>query len=307
MLINIYSLVFREVFMTERDKIRKKNLLDYLMIAAGSLIMAIGLMLFLIPNKVSAGGVSGISTILYHFFDWPAGITMLAMNIPLFIVGVKIFGRKFGLKTLWGIIMISLFTDLIDVVLKLPPVTNDPLLATVYGGLLLGGGLGILMKGRGTTGGSDIIARIINKYFHVSLGMSFMIIDTFIIITMGIVFKNVDLILFCLISLAISSKVVDMIIEGLTSERAITIISDKWDVISKRIMDEVNRGVTGLDSVGMYTAKEKKTLYCVVATRQIEHIRRIVKREDPFAFVTIANVSIMQGDGFRERTTLNEE
>ena len=293
--------------MTERDKIRKKNLLDYLMIVAGSLIMAIGLMLFLIPNKVSAGGVSGISTILYHFFDWPAGITMLAMNIPLFIVGVKIFGRKFGLKTLWGIIMISLFTDLIDVVLKLPPVTNDPLLATVYGGLLLGGGLGILMKGRGTTGGSDIIARIINKYFHVSLGMSFMIIDTFIIITMGIVFKNVDLILFCLISLAISSKVVDMIIEGLTSERAITIISDKWDVISKRIMDEVNRGVTGLDSVGMYTAKEKKTLYCVVATRQIEHIRRIVKREDPFAFVTIANVSIMQGDGFRERTTLNEE
>jgi uncharacterized membrane-anchored protein YitT (DUF2179 family) len=98
-----------------------------------------------------------------------------------------------------------------------------------------------------------------------------------------------------------------MIVEGLTSERAITIISDKWEVISRRIMDEVNRGVTGLDSVGMYTEKQKKTLYCVVATRQIEHIRRIVKREDPFAFVTIANVSIMQGDGFRERTTLNEE
>jgi uncharacterized membrane-anchored protein YitT (DUF2179 family) len=199
------------------------------------------------------------------------------------------------------------FSDLIDVVLKLPPVTEDPILATVYGGLLLGGGLGIIMKGRGTTGGSDIIARILNKYFHFSLGMSFMIIDTIIIITMGIVFKNIDLILFCLISLAISSKVVDMIVEGLTSERAITIISDKWEVISRRIMDEVNRGVTGLDSVGMYTEKQKKTLYCVVATRQIEHIRRIVKREDPFAFVTIANVSIMQGDGFRERTTLNEE
>ena len=293
--------------MTERDRIRRKNLLDYFMIMIGSVIMASGLMLFLIPNKVSAGGVSGISTILYHMFDWPAGVTMLAMNIPLFIIGVRIFGRKFGMKTLWGIIWISLFTDLIDVILKLPPVTNDPLLATVYGGLLLGGGLGVIMKGRGTTGGSDIIARILNKYFHFSLGMSFLIIDTVIIITMGIVFKNVDLILFCLISLAISSKVVDMIVEGLTSERAITIISDKWEVISRRIMDEVNRGVTGLNSVGMYTAKEKKTLYCVVATRQIEHIRRIVKREDPFAFVTITNVSIMQGDGFRERTTLNEE
>jgi len=293
--------------MTERDKFRKKDLLDYGMIIVGSLIMAVGLMLFLIPNKVSAGGVSGISTILYHMFNWPAGITMLALNIPLFIIGVKIFGRKFGMKTLWGIIWISLFTDLLGVVLKLPPVTNDPLLATVYGGLLLGGGLGIIMKGRGTTGGSDIIARILNKYFHFSLGISFMIIDTVIIIAMGIIFKNVELILFCLISLAISSKVVDMFIEGLTSERAITIMSKDWEVIANRIMDEVNRGVTGLDSVGMHTNSEKKTLYCVVATRQIEHIRRIVKREDPFAFVTITNVSIMQGEGFRERTTLNEE
>ncbi|MEA2077639.1 MAG: YitT family protein, partial [Candidatus Marinimicrobia bacterium] len=219
----------------------------------------------------------------------------------------RIFGKKFGMKTFWGIIWISLFTDLIGVVLKLSPVTHDPLLATVYGGLLLGGGLGIIMKGRGTTGGSDIVARILNKYFNFSLGTSFMIVDTVIIITMGLVFKNIDLILFCLISLAISSKVVDMFIEGLTSERAITIISEKWEIISHRIMNEVNRGVTGLSSVGMYAKKEKKTLYCVVATRQIEHIRRIVKREDPLAFVTIANVSIMQGEGFRERTTLNEE
>ena len=293
--------------MSERDKIRKNNLFDYVMIMVGSLIMAIGLMLFLVPNKVSAGGVSGISTILYHMFNWPAGITMLALNIPLFLIGIKVFGRKFGMKTFWGIIWISLFSDLIDVILKLPPLTTDPILATIYGGLLLGGGLGIIMKGRGTTGGSDIIARILNKYFHLSLGISFMIIDTVIIIAMGIIFKNVELILFCLITLAISSKVVDMFIEGLTSERAITIMSKNWEVIANQIMDEVNRGVTGLDSVGMHTNSEKKTLYCVVATRQIEHIRRIVKREDPFAFVTITNVSIMQGEGFRERTTLNEE
>ena len=293
--------------MSERDKIKKNDLFDYVMIMVGSLIMAVGLMLFLVPNKVSAGGVSGISTILYHMFNWPVGITMLAMNVPLFIIGIRIFGRKFGMKTLWGIVWISVSSDLIDVVLKLPPLTTNPLLATVYGGLLLGGGLGIIMKGRGTTGGSDIIARILNKYFHFSLGISFMIIDTVIILSMGIIFKNVELILFCLISLAISSKVVDMFIEGLTSERAITIMSKNWEIISQRIMDEVNRGVTGLDSAGMHTNSEKKTLYCVVATRQIEHIRRIVKREDPFAFVTITNVSIMQGEGFRERTTLNEE
>ena len=293
--------------MVERDKNKLKNLFDYIMIILGSLIMASALMFFLIPNKVSAGGVSGISTILYHLFNWPAGVTMLAMNIPLFIIGVRVFGKKFGLKTLWGIIWISVFTDLIDVILDLPSATHDPMLATLYGGLLLGVGLGIIMKGRGTTGGSDIIARILNKYLHISLGNSFIVVDTIIIITMGIIFRNVDLILFCLISLVISSKIVDIIIEGVTSEKAITIISMEWKNISERIMNEVKRGVTASDSCGLYTNRQKKTLYCVVATRQIEQIRRIIKQEDPSAFVTVGNVSIIQGEGFRAQTTLNEE
>lgn len=293
--------------MPEKDKIRKKNFYDYLRIVLGSFIMAVSLMLFLIPNKVNSGGVSGIATILYHIFNWPAGVTMLIINIPLFIIGVKVFGKKFGFKTLWGIVWISLFSDALDKLLHVPPITQNPLLATIYGGILLGGGLGIIMKGRGTTGGSDIIARILNKYVHLSLGTSFMVIDTVIIIITGLVFKDVDLILYCLISLAVSSKVVDIIVEGVTSERALTIISEEWYEINRQIMENVNRGVTGFNSIGMYTNKEKKTLYCVISTRQIEQIRRIVKRVDPEAFVTITNVSILQGDGFRERTTLNEE
>ncbi len=293
--------------MTETERIKYRNTLDYIKIVIGALIMASGLMFFLIPNKVSAGGVSGIATILYHVFQWPAGVTMLAMNIPLFILGVKVFGRKFGIKTLWGIIWISVFTDLIDVIFELPPATEDPILATVYGGVLLGVGLGVIMKGRGTTGGSDILARIMNKYFHFSLGHSFILVDTGIIIIMGVVFRNIDLILFCMISLVISSKVVDMLIEGITSEKAITIISGKWEMIARRIMEEVKRGVTSMGSVGLYTNKEKKTLYCVVSNRQIEHVRRIVKQEDAKAFVTVSNVSILQGEGFREQTTLNEE
>lgn len=293
--------------MVERDKNKIKNLIDYLMIILGSFSMASALIFFLIPNKVTAGGVSGISTILYHTLNWPAGITMLAMNIPLFIIGVRIFGKKFGLKTLWGIIWISVFTDLIDLFFDFPSATHDPMLASLYGGLLLGVGLGIIMKGRGTTGGSDIVARILNKYLHTSLGTSFILIDTLIIISMGIVFRNVDVILFCLISLVISSKIVDFIVEGVPSEKAITIISMKWETIAKRIINEVRRGVTASDSMGLYTNSEKKTLYCVVATRQIEQIRRIVKQEDPSAFVTVSNVAIMQGEGFRAQTTLNEE
>src|SRR6056297_1176717 len=124
--------------MSERDLIRRKNIFDYLSIFLGSLIMAIALMLFLLPNKVNSGGVSGIATILYHVFDWPAGITMLIINIPLFIIGVKVFGRKFGIKTLWGIILISVFSDLLDKVIHVPPMTHNQLLATIYGGILLG-------------------------------------------------------------------------------------------------------------------------------------------------------------------------
>lgn len=293
--------------MSERDLIKHRNIFDYFTIVAGSFMMAAALMFFLIPNKISAGGVSGISTILYHVFGWPAGITMLAMNIPLFVIGVRVFGKKFGLKTLWGIFWISIFTDLIDIVVEIPPATHEPMLASIYGGLLLGVGLGIIMKGRGTTGGSDIIARILNKYLHITLGNSFILIDTFIIISVGIVFRNIDLVLFCLISLAISSKIVDIIVEGNPSEKAITIITMKGSRIAERIIDEVKRGVTATESRGLYTGREKSTLYCVVATRQIEHIRRIVKEEDPSAFVTVANVSIMQGEGFRAQTTLNEE
>jgi len=292
--------------MTEKELNIRKTILDYLMILIGSLMMASALMLFLIPNKVNAGGVSGVATIFYHTLNIPAGLTMLLMNIPLFLLGIYFFGKKFGLKTVTGIVATSLFSDIIDKGLGLGALTDNKILATVYGGLLLGVGLGIIFRGRGTTGGSDIIARIINKFTHISLGWSFMIIDTGVIVLTGLIFKDVELVLFCLISLGISSKVVDIMVEGLTSEKAIMIISDRWETVSYRIMKEVHRGVTGLDSHGLYTNKERKTLWTVVATRQVEEIRRIVRQEDPDAFMTVSNVAILQGEGFRARTILNE-
>jgi uncharacterized membrane-anchored protein YitT (DUF2179 family) len=278
---------------------------DFVLILIGALLLSIALMIFLIPNKINTGGVSGIATVLYHLFHFPAGITMLILNIPLFIIGVKIFGKKFGIKTIWGEIMVLLV--FIDKILKISPLTDSRFLATIYGGLLLGAGLGIIFRGRGTTGGTDIIARIINKYFKISLGWSFMFVDTLIIILGGIVFADVDLILFCLIALGITSKVTDTIIEGVLSEKGIFIISKNWGVISKRIMIEIKRGVTGFDSVGLYTNSKKKTLYCVVSRRQVENVRRIVKEEDTKAFITIQNISILQGEGFRNQTAILDE
>jgi len=281
--------------------------IDFILIIIGSLLLSIALMVFLLPNKINTGGVSGIATILYHLFDFPAGISMLALNIPLFLIGVKIFGKKFGIKTIWGIIWVSFFCDFIDKILKIEPITNDRFLATLYGGLLLGTGLGIIFRGRGTTGGSDIVARIINKYFKISLGWSFIFIDTFVILGTGLVFEDIDLILFCLIALGIASKVTDTIIEGVTSEKGIFIISKKWHEISQRIMTETKRGVTGLESTGLYTNSEKKTLYCVVSRRQVENVRRIAKEEDKKAFITIQNISILQGEGFRSQTAILDE
>jgi uncharacterized membrane-anchored protein YitT (DUF2179 family) len=292
--------------MTEKDNILRKNIQDYIMILVGSLMLASAFMLFLIPNKINAGGVSGIATILYHTLNVPAGLTMLVTNIPLFFLGIYFFGKKFGLKTATGIVASSLFSDLIDKGLGFGALTDNKILATVYGGLLMGVGLGIIFRGRGTTGGSDIVARIINKFTHISLGWAFMIIDTGIIIVTGIVFQDVELVLFCMITLAVSSKVVDIMVEGLMSEKAIMIMSDSWQDIAQRIMQEVHRGVTGLDSTGLFTDKERKTLYTVVATRQVEEIRRIVRQVDPQSFMIVSNVAILQGEGFRTRTILNE-
>jgi uncharacterized membrane-anchored protein YitT (DUF2179 family) len=293
--------------MTERELNLKRNVVDYVIITLGSAVMAFALVAFLIPNKVTAGGVSGIATILYHLFKIPAGASMLAMNVPLFLLGVKVFGKKFGAKTLWGIFTISFFTDGMDKYLGWGALTTDHILASLYGGVILGLGLGIIMRGRGTTGGSDIVARILHKHTNLSLGWSFMVIDTGVIIATGAIFQNVDLILFGLISLGVSSKVIDVITEGVASEKGLIIISEKWQTISQRILNEMNRGVTGLDSVGMFTNTEKKSLYCVISTRQVEQIRRIIKEEDTNAFVTVQNIAILQGEGFRARTTLMEE
>ena len=231
---------------------------------------------------------------------------MLVINIPLFILGLWQFGKKFGVKTIFGILTLSLFTDFLDKGLKLQALTDDIFLSTLYGGVLLGIGLGLIFKGRGTTGGSDILARIIHKYSNLSLGWSFMVIDSLVIGFTALVFGNVDLILFGIIGLAVSSKLVDVMAEGLASEKGLLIISNKWESISKRILNEIHRGVTGLDSVGLFSNTSRKTLYCVVSIRQIEQVRRIIKEEDSEAFFSVFNISVIQGEGFRERTAMYE-
>lgn len=279
----------------------KEFALDYFFILVGCALMALSLVLFLSPNKIAAGGVSGLSIVLHYLFKIPIGITMLVFNVPLFVLGVHKLGKRFGVKTIFGMCSFSFFTDFFDVVLKIKPFTNDMVLASIYGGILLGIGLGIVFRRKGSTGGSDIIAQIFSHHNIMSAGNTFMMIDFFVISIAGLVFQGIEYSLWGFIALYISSKIVDVLIEGLGYAKASYIISDKADEIKDTIIKEMNRGVTILKGEGPYTKTEKKIILCIVTRREISKLSRLAKEIDPSAFMIISDVYEVLGKGFKRR------
>ena len=261
---------------------------DILYISLGIIISSAAYAFFIVPAKLIPGGVSGIAIILHHLFKTPFGIVMLALNIPLLIIGMKLFGKTFGARTIIATIFISLITDGFTYFLK--PLIFDSgnlLLSSVYGGALLGIGLGLVFKGKGSTGGSDILGRIISNYFPISIGYSIMIVDTVIIIGSSLIFRNYELILFSFITLFLSSKAIDMLLEGRDYARGVYIFTIKPDIISREIIKAMNRGVTGFKGVGMFTETEKTVLYIVVSRREITRLTTIVENIIIPASVTI--------------------
>ena len=275
---------------------------DIILISAGIIIVSASYAFFIVPAKLIPGGISGISIILHHIFQTPFGIVMLVINIPLLIVGIKVFGKMFGIRTVIATIAVSFVTDGFAYFLK-PLVfdNNNLLLSSVYGGAFLGIGLGLIFKGRGSTGGSDIAGRIMNRYTSLSVGYSILLVDAVIIILSGFVFKNYELILYSFITLFLSSKAIDIILEGRDYARGVMIFTSKPELIANAVLKEMNRGVTGLMSKGMYTNKERTTLYCVVSRREIARLTDIVRSNDEDAFIVVENVYEVLGRGFRRR------
>ena len=299
----------------------KKILREYALITIGVTVMSLGLVWFLDPYRISAGGVSGISIVLRRVFSLPLGITMMVLNIPLFLIGVKMLGKRFGVRTLYGLIFFSLITDFIERVvydrllesdsylLSDPANVNvlkdlDPLLAAIFGGLLLGAGLGLVFRAQGSTGGSDIIAQIAVKYRIMTAGQTFLLVDFLVISTASVFFGNVGYALIGFVALYVSSKTVDVIVEGLGNTKGLYIVSDQWKVIKGRIMDEIDRGVTVLHGEGGYTGKEKNVLFCVVTRRSIYKVREIVIEEDPTSFMVISDLHEVYGLGFKPQKEL---
>ena len=277
-----------------------KVIIDYGAISIGAILMALSLVMFLSPNKIAAGGVSGIAVVLNSILNIPLGVTMLIFNIPLFFLGIKFLGKRFGVRTLFGIISFSLFTDLFQEVLKVNAVTEDTLLASLYGGLLLGIGLGIVFKNKASTGGSDIVAQIFNQKGILTAGNTFIVIDFFVISFAAFCFKGVEYALWGFIALYVSSKVVDIIISGMGHVKACYVISEKSEKIKEMIYDKMDRGVTFIKGMGAYQRKEKNIILTIITIREVAKLRDIVQEVDPDAFVITQPVHKVMGKGFKK-------
>jgi uncharacterized membrane-anchored protein YitT (DUF2179 family) len=273
----------------------KTLLSEYIQIVLGSFISALGLTMFLVPNKIAAGGVSGLATVFHYLFNLPIGWTMLALNIPLFLSGVVFLGKGFGVKTLVGGLLFSIFTE---ITVDFPVVTCDLMLSTVYGGTILGIGLGVVFKAGGSTGGTDLAAIVLNHFIpSISIGQGVLIVDFFVIVLSGIAF-DWELAMYACIALIISSKVIDLIQEGFNYAKAVYIISAKSGEISQKILNEMERGVTFLEAKGGYTLDSKDIILCVITRLEVSRLKDVVYKIDPQAFIIIHDVHEVLGEGF---------
>lgn len=291
-----------------------KKIWDYFLITVGCIIMAIALNVFLVPYRIAPGGVSGIATVIYHLTSgkMPVGLTMLLINIPLFILGYNNIGKGFIIKTVYGTVILSLFIDLsepflhalinkyllsIDQSLSQP----DLLLYSLFGGFLIGVGLGLVLAAGATTGGTDLAASIIHRIIQTqSVGQILMLIDGLVIVFATVAFRSFKLGLYAIVSMYITSKVVDTIVEGISISKGIFIISDKWDEISKSILVSINRGVTSFYGKGMYSNIDRQILLCVAKRNEIPRIKSIVKEIDKNAFIFVSDMKEVFGEGFGE-------
>lgn len=275
----------------------KSHARDLIGITVGAVIISVALDMFLIPNKIAAGGVSGVGVILFYLLKIPVGLTMLVINIPLFATGIKNMGWGYGLRSLYGAIVFSILVDALDPFLGVP--TKEPFLAVLFGGVLSGIGVGIVFRFRGSTGGTVLAAALINRITKISLGRSLLIVDGLVIIGAGIFF-NLELAMWALVTVFITSKVIDTVQEGVTAKAAF-IISDKHREIGELILKEIDRGGTGFKGRGLYTGYDKEIILTVVSQSQITQLKDLVYTVDPEAFIIVTDVREVLGEGFHRK------
>ena len=271
---------------------------NYSLIVFGSLLVALGYNFFIMPHKLVPGGVFGFSIILNQLIDFPVGTIALCINIPLLAWGIKILGGKFGIKTILAMVLGSVFIDGITYLYGNPIITKDLLVSSMFGGAIIGLGIGLVVTAGATTGGTDIIARIFSKWFRVSLGQMFIVIDGFIVLTSILVFQDIDLAPYCIIAILCISKTVDAVLMGMDAKKAALIISDKHDEIRNRILD-MDRGGTYLKGEGLFHKDQKKIIFTALNRKELGQLETFVKGIDPEAFIATLNTNDVYGNGFK--------
>ncbi len=300
-----------------------RSIIQYAGIILGSILFAMGYSWFLVPYKLVPGGVGGIGQIFYHLMGIPMGVSMIAINIPLFIISVLMLGKHFGIRSFYGMMVSSALTDLLalqnlhkfgiikdiakytftvngeTITAMLGP--DDIYLSAIAGSVLLGLGLGVIFRFRGSTGGTDIPVAVLKQKTGISIGTGYWVVETLIILTVGLVFQDLKLIIWGYVNLFISTKITDLASEGLPYVKGVYVISDYEEEIKDAIYERLNRGVTFIKAQGGYTKKDKDILFCCMNRRQVPMIRDIVQDIDPKAFMIVTDVHDVMGYGFKTR------
>lgn len=279
-----------------------QRLKETLYVTLGAFILAISVNLIFLPNQIVAGGASGLSIVLNELFGWNVALTLYAINIPLLMLCFLLLGKDVGLKTIYGSLINPFF---IAITGSLPPLTNNIFLATLYGGVLTGIGLGLVFRGNASTGGSAIISQIVNKYFKISLGVSVFVVDGFVIATALFVFTK-DTVLFSLISLFIIGRVIDRVQVGVLRSKNLFIISDKYEAIHQIFIKELDKGVTLLPIEGGYTQKQGKIIMTVIPEKEFMAIKEAILAIDETAFFVALDASEVNGRGFSVKRMMED-
>ena len=259
--------------------------------------MALGTALFLLPNQLSSGGFAGISTIIYYLLGTPLGLTMLALNIPLIILTIIKVGKEIAVKGILGTIVLSTFIDIFE---KIEPLTEDRLLASIYGGILIGLGTAIVLKANASTGGTDLLSYIIRAFKpHFKTSNLIVIVDTTIVILNVLFFKEIEIGLYSAIAIYLSGKMIDIVFEGIYFTKTMFIVSNKYKEIAQEIGQKLDRGSTAIYAKGMYTREKKMMLWCVASRGEVARIKQIAEEIDPKSFIVISSAREAWGKGFR--------
>ncbi len=291
-------------FIHKEKFLSRKWLINYSLIIIGAFIMASGFVFFITPYKIVPGGVYGISIVLHHLLGTPVGLIALCFDIPLTILGIKILGPRFGVKTVLGFFATAFFVDgLTWIYGETPLVENDALLSSIFGGVLIGFGLGLIFKAKATSGGSDIVAMIISKYTRLPLGQLMIAVDSTIVLVGLFAFNDWKIPLYSLIVIYVTGRVIDVVLQGVNYDKTLFIVSEKYEEIRHKIIVDLNRGGTYIHGQGMYNNAEKTLIFTVVNRREMMILQDFIHKIDPKAFITAINASEILGNGFK---SLNE-